>query len=701
MSEVKDWQYKDSNGNWVDCTKTQAAARKRKGQKIRKKPTEDTEDTTVTPPPSPSTTYKDCGNGPYKKGCKGTPISTIQECLISKGYTLKYGADGKFGKYTEDALFSATGKKEFTKDEVTTLCQEMKTDTSVTAEFGKEKQKQYWQNLKDKGQIYTKGITYLLKNGVTYVYIIKRKKDGTKVPIVSEAELNVKTLEGKTKLIQSFDEFDYEILYPINPAAKATAGEVGVLTAGLTQDDEVYVRIIKDNQGNWKPTEPDESFELSGDEPMVEHTIKTILKLRLFEQNVKRTIGSSSDPNKLYTVGGGTPTSSSTSVSTSTSTTQTSVKTEEDKKKEVKTVMGPKQVEVLTIMDELILYTGKYGKTFKGMKVKKFNESRELIGNMNMADVCSESNQAELKNAVKELDNAMVDYDSQLDETEESYLNKIKTILLTIPGECDKINKSFSTASITTTTSTPTKGAETSTVKTKEVVTTKDEETATGVDPEVKSFLEDNGYTFSKPSLVEKERLSSQTTVGQQLRNLDADGIYEEYYTDSTPIWKSSTESFGDLKYTIQNIKSNIPNEVKREYCKSAIDRLYQSAFPSTRVVQTKNRSVIEDDEMLNQLKSAIIKCDEEKNFSVGKGGKGDELSALYRCRSNKKGRSYYGVDRYCLTDYKTLKQDNPTMQMESVVKKHIFEAIKTKNKVLKNEVKVESILREIKGLKK
>lgn len=649
--------------------------------------------------PSPSTTYKDCGNGPYKKGCKGTPISTIQECLISKGYTLKYGADGKFGKYTEEALFSATGKKEFTKDEVTTLCQEMKTDESISAAFGKEEQKQYWQDLKDKGQIYTKGITYLLKNGVTYVYIIKRKKDGTKVPIVSEAELNVKTLEGKTKLIQSFDEFDYEILYPINPAAKATAGEVGVLTAGLTQDDEVYVRIIKDNQGNWKPTEPDESFELSGDEPMVEHTIKTILKLRLFEQNVKRTIGSSSDPNKLYTVGGGTPTSSSTSVSTSTSTTQTSVKTEEDKKKEVKTVMEPKQVEVLTIMDELILYTGKYGKTFKGMKVKKFNESRELIGNMDMADVCSESNQAELKKAVKELDNAMVDYDSQLDETEESYLNKIKTILLTIPGECDKINKSFATASVTT--STPTKGVETSTVKTKEVVTTKDEETATGVDPEVKSFLEDNGYTFSKPSLVEKERLSSQTTVGQQLRNLDADGIYEEYYTDSTPIWKSATESFGDLKYTIQNIKSNIPNEVKREYCKSAIDRLYQSAFPSTRVVQTKNRSVIEDDEMLNQLKSAIIKCDEEKNFSVGKGGKGDELSALYRCRSNKKGRSYYGVDRYCLTDYKTLKQDNPTMQMESVVKKHIFEAIKTKNKVLKNEVKVESILREIKRLRK
>jgi hypothetical protein len=38
VSEVKDWQYKDSDGNWIDCTNTQAAARKKKGQEIREKP---------------------------------------------------------------------------------------------------------------------------------------------------------------------------------------------------------------------------------------------------------------------------------------------------------------------------------------------------------------------------------------------------------------------------------------------------------------------------------------------------------------------------------------------------------------------------------------------------------------------------------------------------------------------------------------
>jgi hypothetical protein len=187
------------------------------------------------------------------------------------------------------------------------------------------------------------------------------------------------------------------------------------------------------------------------------------------------------------------------------------------------------------------------------------------------------------------------------------------------------------------------------------------------------------------------------------LRNLDGDGIYAEYYSDETPIWKSTDPLNKDVvsdegfKQLIKNINSEIPVESKRPFCRSSIKLLYQSAFPSTRVVQLKKRSVIENDVRLNQLKSAIIRCDEEKNFFEGAGGMRDELTALYRCRSNKKGKSYYGVDRYCLTDYKKLKQDNPTMQRESVVKRHIAEAIKNKQK----DVMVESILRDIKGLKK
>jgi hypothetical protein len=81
-------------------------------------------------------------------------------------------------------------------------------------------------------------------------------------------------------------------------------------------------------------------------------------------------------------------------------------------------------------------------------------------------------------------------------------------------------------------------------------------------------------------------------------------------------------------------------------------------------------------------------------NFPKTKFGMGNELTSLYRCRTDDDTRSYYGVDRYCLKDFKPLKQDNPMMQRESIVKKHIFEAIKNKKK----ETMVESILRKIKS---
>lgn len=700
MGEVKDWQYKDSNGNWIDCTKTQAAARKRKGQEIRKKPV-----VTPTPPPNQTspTGYSDCEPGPYKKGCKGTPIATVQQCLLDRGYALKHGADGKFGRHTEKALINATNKKEFTKDEITTICQKMKPEESLSAPFGKEEQKAYWEDLKKNGLITSKGFIYPLKNSETYVYIIKYMKDGTKVPITRE------DLTDTTKLIQSFDEFDYVVLYPINPAAKATAGKVRVLTAGFNQNGEVEIQFAEDNNGNWKPAESEESFELSGEEPLTESVIKSILKLRLFEQNVTRTIGSSSSPSKSSSVRGGT--SGSVSASLTSSSTPTVQKTEKDKKNEVKTVMDPKRIELLSTIDKLIQYTGKNGGMGKGLKIDEFKKNRELINNMDSSDVCSEESQKSLKSAIKDLDNSMSKYDLSLDNNEEAYLKKIRSILVSIPSECGKINEKYKTTTPSTLTppssnnaSAIDKGSEALNTKTKEDETTKKVESGVGVDPEVKSFLESNGYTFDKPGIEEKERLSTKTTVGQQLRNLDGDGIYAEYYSDETPIWKSSEDPLNKdvvsdegFKQLIKNINSEIPVESKRPFCRSSIKLLYQSAFPSTRVVQLKKRSVIENDVRLNQLKSAIIRCDEEKNFFEGAGGMRDELTALYRCRSNKKGKSYYGVDRYCLTDYKKLKQDNPTMQRESIVKKHMVEAIKNKQK----DVMVESILTDIKRLKK
>ena len=642
-------------------------------------------------------TYSDCGNGPYKKGCKGTSIATVQQCLIDKGYTLKYGADGKFGKYTEEALFSATGKKEFTKDEVTTICQKIESSKDVQTEFGKEEQKTYWQNLKDKKRIYTKGIIYLLKNGVTYVYIIKRRKDGSKVPISTEAELNTKTLDSKTNLIKSFDEFDYEVLYPINPASGTDKGEVGVITAVLDVDDEVGVAIKKDDLGNWSPSEEYESFEISEEEPIMEQTIKTILKLRLFEQNVTRTIGSSSDPNKTYKITKSDVVTIDGAKSQSDKTTDG--KTEEEKKNEILTIMTSKKDEIKTIIDELITYSSVNGGLFKDSKIETFNLLKDEISKFDLSDACSDSKQKEIKTNIDQIDNLLSS--NKLKDEEKEYFKKIKNVMLTISDECVKIETKYGKSDDKIITK-----SDNVVVKQDDAILTKidnkvlDSEDESTVEEEYKAFLEDNGYTFEKPNIDEKERLATRTTVGQQLKNLDADGIYDEYYSVTTPIWKSETEDFEDLDSVIENIESEIPREIKREYCKSAVRRLYQSAFPSTRVVQLKKRSVIEDDNQLNDLKSAIIRCDEEKNFATGSKGLGDELKSLYRCRSNKKGRSFYGIDRYCMKDYKMLKQDNPTMQMESIVKKYISEAITSKKKSLRNESKVESILREIKRLR-
>lgn len=645
-----------------------------------------------------ATFYSECGDGPFQKGCKdvgsskGKPnvngmIYKLQGCLQVK-------QDSLFGPDTERALKGKFNNKvSVTKEEIESICSGTPVKGEVSTSFGVEEQKEYWQKLKDNGQIYTKGLIYLLKNGATYVYIIKRKKDGTKVPILNSSEVSTKTLEDKTNLINSFDEFDYEILYPINPASKATLGEVGVLTAGLTQDDESYVKILKDDQGSWKPAQSDESFEISEGKSLTEQTIKTLLKLRLFEQNVKRNIGSSSDPNKVYTSKG---TDAGKSQQKKTEDSKNQELSQEQKTAEIKSVMAPKQTELLKAIDDLIVYTEKAKFIIKKEdKIKKYAESRQKVGQMDSSQVCSPDKQKELNDTIKEFDISLKKYDLALNDNEETYLKNIKSILVDVINQCKTIETKYAKTSETDVV----KKSDEPLVKQDEKIMAKKDE-GKPVTNEVKAFIESNGYTYEKPKIDEKERLASRTTVGQQLRNLDADGIYVDYYNDTTPIWKASEESFEELDATIKQIKSDIPRELKRGYCKRAINMLYRSAFPSTRVIQLRKRSVIDDDKKLFELKSAVIQCDEEKNFAQGIEGIGDELNSLYRCRTNKKGKSYYGVDRYCLKDFKKLKQDNPTMQMESIVRKHISEAIKSKKLVSLQESKVQSILKEIKRLK-
>jgi hypothetical protein len=671
-------------------------------------------------PPTPSpqvTTYKDCGDGPYAKGCKdkvvGGPISQVQQCLINKGYTLKYGADGKFGKYTEELLYTTTGKKLFNKEEVTSICSKIDSGGSGNSvelpSFVGEVQKKYWQDLKEKGRIYTKGIIYLNKKG-TYVYIIKRRKDGTKVPLSSQQELSTQTEESKNALINSFDEFDYEVLYPIDPSVKGK-GSVGVLTTKKTNDDEIIITILLDEQGFWEPTEEDEIFTMSPGEDLNEGVIKTILNLRLLEQKVTRYIGSSSNPEKMYYVPKKDVVKTDNKIDGKIdgSSSLTDGNTQEEKSDEVKKSMEPIKNNVLTILDEWDVYNANVKGIIRGSDAAKnevntrIDTARDLIKATDSKDFCSANIKNELKLQRQTLITTAEQYKAVITDEDLSYISRLVAEMDKLMTECDRIDKKYENTIIKT------DGKTTDDKKSDEVVIKKDDKKSDQtvvsdkeedkVNSEVKTFLEDNGYTFEQPNIDEKERLSTKTTVGQQLRNLDADGIYEEYYNDKTPIWKSDIESFEDLQYTIKSIESNIPKELKRKYCKSAVKRLFISAFPSTRVLQTKKTSVIEDDNVLNSLKSAIIKCDEQKNFTEGSGGVGDELKSLYRCRSNKKGRSYYGVDRYCLKDYKKLKQDNPTMQMESLVRKHIGKAVHKKTKLNEKTTIVSNILKEIKRL--
>lgn len=84
----------------------------------------DTDDGSVDPGTS---RYRDCGSGPFSKGCyerdPNGSIHRVQSCL---GIT----SDGKFWNVTESALMYKTGKKSFTKDEVNTICGGSNTTTS-------------------------------------------------------------------------------------------------------------------------------------------------------------------------------------------------------------------------------------------------------------------------------------------------------------------------------------------------------------------------------------------------------------------------------------------------------------------------------------------------------------------------------------------------------------------------------------------
>lgn len=599
MSEVKDWQYKNSDGKWIDCTKTQAAARKRRGHEVRKKPTnvdtfekcksdiasigadgwvrqtesgytkasekiydkktylckannttsyyikrKNTESTTddTSTDVTPSQPYNDCTTGPFVKGCKDPGASKGKPNVNGSIYKLQgclgVSQDSYFGSNTENALRTKTNKTSATKEEIDAICSSSPVTPDGGMKFGQDEQKNWWKTLINKGQITSFGALKFIPKTQTFVYVIKYDKNGSKVELTPQ-EVDTTSESGIQKLVNDFKNGDYYVvLYPIHPQSKAKKGEVGYLTAGLDNNQKTIIKLIKDPKSDWQPTEEEPTFDDSY-ETIAESVVKKVLNLRLFEQNISRMPQKSSpDPMSDTKPQGTTPTPTPTPT--------------------------PKKDEV-------------------------------------------------------------------------------------------------------------------------------------SIDLELKKFVESKGYTFVKPSLENDELLGTKTTLGDVLRNIDENGVYTEYYNNTTPVWKSSySESEKvDVNTIINTAKSaDTRPEVKRKSCRSAVKQLYYRAFKSERIIQIKDLEDL-NDKTLTDLKNTVIKCDQDKNFVEGEFGVRDELKSLYRCyQTTDKKRSRTGINKFCLKDYAPILQKTPGMQRESIISKTISEAIQNKKK----KTMVESILKKIKG---
>jgi len=267
----------------------------------------------------PGGRYRDCTGGPYSKGCTDTEgiISKVQGCL---GTTV----DGKFYTKTEDALMSKTGKKTFTKEDVSKICSGTPPEGEGIKLFGIDEQKKYWEDLKNEGQITTFGTTITNKNTILYVYK-KNRNTGSKEKLTSN-DINLlknwsTSAEIKDELLKSFDIYDYIVLHPIHPSSgKNVDGQVSVMTAILNANDELTISTV--NAGTWKPSQKIDAFNYEESNDLTSETIRKILKGRLIEQNVtlKPGIRSSSEPAKKGTDIASTSTSSIQSTSGTQST---------------------------------------------------------------------------------------------------------------------------------------------------------------------------------------------------------------------------------------------------------------------------------------------------------------------------------------------------------------------------------------------
>jgi hypothetical protein len=590
----------------------------------------DNSDDNVSPEPV-NTKYQDCtGKKTRFKGCRDTDgiISKVQGCIGVK-------QDGYFGSNTESALQVKTGKKVFTTDEVDTIC---KTSSEKINDlpFDEKQQLNYWNTLKSEGRIYSQGIVKTLSKSGTVVYIIKKRKDGTKVPLSSSSEINT-----SDEFIKSFDEFDYIALFPINPKGTAKKGEIAILTAWLDNDDKPYVKIMKDQNGFWSPTEKEEGFKSDG---LPEGYIKNTLRRKLSEQVVSTRLSSSSKPG---VVSYSKSTSSNVDSQGSTTTSQGSTTgggTSFDSNVETEKVMTPKKQEILSLMDKLISYTSVNGGFGKSMKVSEFKKAKSEIENINIKDVCKPEQQKELESARQDLVNKMKKYDDQLDEIEESYMNKINTILGTISSECKTIEtKSLNSK---TTTSNTNLGTTSSVASKPELKSTSVNSTNPELAPT--SELKQDDQTNKTPDCSNSQ---------QMLVDYLIDGL-QGIKLDTTQISKKQM----DLCYCYKTGSFNDMNARKK------IGDLFKNKINLKSQDELKNK-VAPEKQLFRPLFNRQLGWNEIQKLIKGEDVFNVKINTLYRDRN-------FGSE-YC-------KSIPVTESLKNRISSHILETIRNKKKTIK-----------------
>jgi hypothetical protein len=600
---------------------------------------------------TPGGRYSDCTGKTYSKGCTDTEgiIRKVQGCL---GTTV----DGKFWSKTEDALMSKTGKNTFTKEDVSKICSGVSTDGGPLKPFGIEEQKIYWEDLKSEGQITTLGTPLTSTKNNVVVYVYKKNRTTDKKEKITSNEVNWKSSpEIKDALLKSFEVYDYIVLHPINPNTPNMPGEVSIMTAGLNQDDEVVISTV--TAGRWAPAQKTVSYDSEESNDLMAETIQKILKGRLIEQNVTLTKHSSPDPTIKGTDIASTSTKDS-GTGTSTTTTKSTITPKTiDVKVETEKIMTPIKQRALNKIQEWDDYNeGLSGLSVRSAGKGKINteidKARSIIQSVEPKDFCSNDVKSQINSAKTDINKKKKEYSSILTSQDNKFMSELEALLNDLIVGCETIQTK---------------------VKSSEMSATVGGTTVSGTKPESMSTT----VSGTKPESMTTSELKKEE--------------------ESIPDCSNSVTMLVD--YVISGLQGVMLDQTKIDKQKSDLCYCHRTGGFNSMNARTKVGDIFKD-----KIKSYDLKSDFKTKVAPDK--------QLFRPLINRnlgwneiqrliQGKPVFNVtinSRYIDRNFGTENCYRAVNEsINSKVKRHMTEAIKTKRK----DVMVESILKDIKGLRK